>query len=243
LGLDLDSQIENYWSVPLTPAQKCTRFLEKRILKGIGKGGFLLALDEADHLLGSPISAGFFGMLRSWHNNASLKPDWRGFSLGMVISSEPAMLIDDLSQSPFNVGAVVELDDFSRREIARMNEAHGRPVNEQQINQLYDLLSGHPYLSRRALYGLCQERYGFDDMITEADSETGPFGDHLRALLTRLGLRPNLLAQLRAALQSGRCDDKERNRLISGGLIVDKAGRLQARNKLYDRYFRRALLG
>jgi len=29
-ALDLESQIDQYWNVPLTPANKCTRFLEKR---------------------------------------------------------------------------------------------------------------------------------------------------------------------------------------------------------------------
>ena len=70
--LKLDTQIDQYWNVPLTPANKCTRFLEKRILKACGTGGFLLALDEADHLLGSPVCSDFFGMLRSWHNSDSL---------------------------------------------------------------------------------------------------------------------------------------------------------------------------
>lgn len=242
-ALDFEPQIDNYWNVPLTPANKCTRFLEKRILKDCGKGGFLLALDEADHLLGSPMRSDFFGMLRSWHNSGSLKPAWQGFSLAMVISSEPAMLIDDLTQSPFNVGAVIELEDFSLQEIGKMNTAHGNPVNKQQALQLFDLLNGHPYLSRRALYGLCQGRYTFDTMMAEAESESGPFGDHLRALLTRIGLRQDLKTHLKTVLQTGRCDDRERHRLLSGGLIVEKAGRLQARNKLYDRYFRRVLLG
>lgn len=175
----------------------------------------------------------------------AMSPDdlFRQFAFLIEISSEPAMLIDDLTQSPFNVGAVIELEDFSLPEIGKMNAAHGKPVNEQQASQLFDLLSGHPYLSRRALYGLCQGRYTFDAMMAEAESESGPFGDHLRALLTRIGLRPDLLSHLKTVLQTGRCDDRERHRLISGGLIVDKAGRLHARNKLYDRYFRRVLLG
>lgn len=242
-ALDFEPQVDNFWNVPLTPANKCTRFLEKRILKACGNGGFLLALDEADHLLSSPFCSDFFGMLRSWHNAVSLKPAWRGFCLVMVISSEPAMLINDLTQSPFNVGAQIELEDFSLKEIGKMNQVHGNPVSEQQAVQLFDLLSGHPYLSRRALYGLCRGRYTFDAMLTEADSESGPFGDHLRALLTRIGLRPDLKNHLKTVLQTGRCDDRVRHQLLSGGLIIEKESRLQARNKLYDRYFRRVLLG
>jgi hypothetical protein len=160
-----------------------------------------------------------------------------------VISTEPAMLIESDTQSPFNVGALVELDDFNLEQIDSMNARHGAPLGSGQVNKLFELLRGHPYLSRKALYGLCQARYGFEQMLRDADSENGPFGDHLRALLTRLQRREGLSLQLKAALQSGRCEDQARHRLMAGGLLIEDNGSLRARNNLYDRYFRRVLIG
>lgn len=242
--LGLDSQLEQHWNVPapLSAVQKCTRFFERRILKDCGEKGMVLAIDEADRLLGTPISSDFFGMLRSWHNNRQNNPKWQGLSLVLVISSEPAMLIDDVKQSPFNVATSVELEDFPETAIHAMNDVHGKPISEAQVKMLYQLLQGHPYLSRRAFYRLCQHQYTFDQLMQEATSETGPFGDHLRALLSRVNRRDGLLSELKTVLKAGRCDDANRDRLIKGGLVMERGGRLHMRNALYDQYFRRVLI-
>ncbi len=243
-NLGLDSQLAQYWNtpVPLSAVQKCTRFFERRILKDCGEKGILLAIDEADRLLGTPFSSDFFGMLRSWHNNRQNNPKWQGLSMVLVISSEPAMLIDDVHQSPFNVATSVELEDFPETAIHNMNEVHGKPISATQVKTLHQLLQGHPYLSRRAFYGLCQHRYNFDALMQEATSETGPFGDHLRALLSRLYRRDGLLNELKRVLKTGQCDGVNRDRLIKGGLVIERNGRLQMRNALYDQYFRKVLI-
>lgn len=54
----------------------------------------------------------FFGMLRNWHNNRAATPIWKQLDLVLVTSTEPYQLIEDLNQSPFNVGQVIELVDF-----------------------------------------------------------------------------------------------------------------------------------
>ena len=153
------------------------------------------------------------------------------------------MLIDDVKQSPFNVATSVELEDFPESAIHAMNDGHGKPIPEAQVKMLYQLLNGHPYLSRRAFYGLCQHRYNFDTLMQEATSETGPFGDHLRALLSRMNRRDGLLGELKTVLKTGRCDSANRDRLIKGGLVLERDGRLYMRNALYDQYFRRVLIG
>jgi hypothetical protein len=183
-------------------------------------------------------------MLRNWHNNRAILPTWKKFSLALVISNEPSLLIADLTQSPFNVGGVVELEDFSEEDVWRMNLAHGTIISRKSTQQLHGLLGGQPYLCRRAFYELSQARYNFEQLLSEADSETGPFGDHLRALLSRLGRKTDLLRQLKLILQTAQCDDAAaRYRLTCGGLINEKAGKLKMRNALYDRYFRRVFLG
>ena len=242
-SLELEPELEKYWGVPLAPPQKCRRFMEKRILPACGPGGLLLAIDEADSLLDSPARSDFFGMLRSWHNERALNPAWKSFSLALVISTEPAMLIENLSQSPFNVGTSVALDDFTPDEVAATNRAHCSPLGPAELEKLNGLLGGHPYLTRKALYLLCKGRYSFAELIEQADSETGPFGDHLRALVTRLQKREGLSAQLRATLSGRPCDTDARHRLIAGGLIRDVSGSLVPRNALYQRYFRRVLGG
>lgn len=242
VSLDLEPMVDTHWASSRASLQKCDLFMERRILPACKGQGLLLAIDEADSVLESPFSSDFFGLLRSWHNKRGTRPQaWRSFSLAMVISTEPGMLIDNLSQSPFNVGTNVKPEDFSFDETRQVHAVHGQPLREPELKALHDLLDGHPYLTRKALYLLSKRRYQPDELLKEADSETGPFGDHLRALMVRLHMRPNLQAAMRSAVRSGVVDGPVRHRLIAGGLIKERAGRLVARNSLYERYFHRVL--
>jgi hypothetical protein len=240
-ALQLEPQLDKYWGVPLGATQKCGRFMERRILPACGDGGLLLLLDDADELLASAASMDFFGMLRSWHSSRARPGPWKNFALAMAISTEPALLIADLTQSPFNVGTPVKLSDFELADTEKINQSHGAQLNRPQLETLYQLLGGHPYLTRKAFYLIGTGRSSFDALIAEACSETGPFGDHLRALLTRLILKADLGSAIRSALSGDRLDGRARERLIAGGLFVEQGGRLAARNQLYDRYLRRAL--
>lgn len=240
--LNLSPELDKHWSAPLPPVQKATRFMERRILPACKPGGLLLALDEADSLLNTETSQDFFGMLRSWHGLRAMRPAiWGPFALAQVISTEPHMLIENLAQSPFNVGSNLRLEDFTPAEAARVNASHGSPLSATEQATLHQLLGGHPYLMRKAYYLLSKQRYTLGDLVQEADSETGPFGDHLRALLARLHTRPDLPAAMRQALRSGTAETAQRHRLIAGGLLKEVGGRLVPRNPLYGTYLNRVL--
>src|SRR5262249_10120621 len=137
----------------------CRRYMERHILRAAGEPGLLLVIDEADSLLESPFCSDFFGMLRSWHNRRSNFPEWEKFSLAMAISSEAALLIANLSQSPFNVGTIIEVKDFSVEETREANQKHGSPLSDNDLCTLQGLVGGHPYLMWRALYLVCTGRY------------------------------------------------------------------------------------
>lgn len=239
-----DSQLDQYWSNPLGPKQKCGRFFERRILPACGDAGLLLLLDDAHELLGSRASTEFFSMLRSWHNSRVRQPVWRRFALVMAISTEPALLITDDNQSPFNVGTPIRLADFTYADTERINQSHHAGLTRPQLDQIHALLRGHPYLTRRAFYLIGTRRCDFDTLMQSADLDTGPFGDHLRALLTRLILKAELGPAIRATLNGSVPDERTRLRLIGGGVFSEgEQGRLVVRNQLYDRYFRRAVHG
>ncbi len=96
-------------------------------------------------------------MLRSWHNNRARGGDWTRFNMALVTSTEPYQLIADLNQSPFNVGAVVELKDFTPAQVSDLNQRHGNPLSAEQVAKISELLGGHPYLTRKALVLGCQQ--------------------------------------------------------------------------------------
>lgn len=78
-------------------------------------------MDEVEVVFDTKFRSDFFGMLRSWHNNWAATPIWKPLDLVLVTSTEPYQLIEDLNQSPFNVGQVIELVDFDGDQVTDLN--------------------------------------------------------------------------------------------------------------------------
>ena len=220
--------------------QDFTWFMEDAVL-AVVKGPLVLAFDEVDRLLGRPYQSDFFTMLRLWHNNRSdpTQDRWSNVSLALVISTEPYLLITEADRSPFNVGTTIELKPFSNADCQRLNAAHGSILSERQVNDLWQLIEGHPYLTRLAFYRLtAPDAVGFDALVATAAEDRGPFGEHLRAMLFRLHGRPQLLEGLRQIVARGTtADDDVYYRLFGAGLVRRDAGRIAPANRLYAQFF------
>jgi hypothetical protein len=177
-------------------------------------------------------------MLRSWHNSRAAKPAWRQLDLALVTSTEPYQLIANLNQSPFNVGQIITLDDFTPNEAHALNDLHGLPLDVAGEARLNRLLGGHPYLTRRALYLLASGRSAAEALFAEATTERGPFGDHLRYHLFRMQGQPELVQGLVQVLEQGRCGDETVFwRLHGAGLVRGEAQSARMRNQLYAEFF------
>ena len=214
-------------------------FIEDVILKRLS-APIAFAFDEVDRILGRPYQHDFFSMLRMWHNNrAQPNSAWEDVDLALVISTEPYLLIDTANQSPFNVSVPVTLHGFSRKAVERLNTAYGAVLNQEQCDAIFALLAGHPYLTRLALYyrvGPPQMPIG--DLIKQAASSDGPFGDHLKALLLKLKSQPGLLDSLHQAIKQGTLPNETTYyRLRGAGLVIRNDGPIHASNELYARFF------
>lgn len=236
-ALDLDDRTDEYWSAGLGNSQRCTRYLERYVLKALG-GPMLLAIDEIDKTVDSPFRSDFFGMLRGWHNNRAFKPIWRQIDIALVTSTETYLLIPNPNQSPFNVGEVVPLGDFNATDVGELNQRHGVPLDTAGLARLNELLGGHPYLTRRALYLLASGAQTAATLFANAAAEHGPFGDHLRYHLFRLHGHAELVSGMIQVLRAGRCDDEKVFwRLQGAGLVRGEARQTQMRNQLYASFF------
>jgi hypothetical protein len=217
-----------------------TSYMERGVLRGIS-GEVVIVFDEVDRILGRPYQRDFFAMLRGWHNRRATHPDpWEQFSLGLVISTEPYLLIDAADQSPFNVVEPLRLEPLSRHQLGELNDLHGGVLGPHQLDNLYQLTGGQPYLSRLAFYRLSSEPcLSFSELGERAAHLEGPFGEHLRSLLLRLQARPGLLDAVRQAVVHGTTpDDDQYHRLYRAGLARRDGGRVVPTNLLYARFFR-----
>jgi AAA-like domain/TIR domain len=241
--LDLDDRVDQYWSSPLGNSQRCTRYLSKYVLKELNCP-LVLAMDEVDCVFGTDFRSDFFGMLRNWHNQRATVtlPVWKQLDLVLVTSTEPYQLIDNLNQSPFNVGEVLELADFDPDQVTELNSRHGSPFNQGDKKKLMALLAGHPYLVRRALYLVANDRLSVSELFACATDDRGPFGDHLRYHLFRMNDKEELIDGLRQIIRSGTCqNDHTFFRLRGAGLVRKDGRKVVPRCLLYEDYFREHL--
>src|SRR4030095_6068980 len=142
------------------------------------------------------VSQVFFPMLRSGHNKRAdpIRRSWKKLDIILSTSTEPQFFIDRPHESPFNVGVTLRVEDFEPDQVAHLNAIHPRPLGTADVDRLYRLVRGHPYLTRKALYMAAgsSPSCSVDDLFAHAQDDAGPFGDHLRDYLLRLQRKQDL---------------------------------------------------
>lgn len=242
--LGVEDRVEEFWKNPLGQVQKTTNYVTKHLLKELPDMQLLVAMDEVERMFASPFRSDFFSMLRSWYNSRARGNDWARFNVALVTSTEPYQFIADLNQSPFNVGTVVELKDFTSAQVSDLNQLHGNPLSAEQVAKISELLGGHPYLTRKALYLLASKRTTFDELVKNAKEDDGPFGDHLRNHLFRMSDYQELKSGFIQVIKYQRCADEHVFfRLRGAGLVRRMGNDVLPRNALYAEYFGKRLNG
>jgi hypothetical protein len=234
--LDIEDKVAEYWQNPLGNSQRCTRYLERHVLPTVD-GSLVLAMDEVESVFDTPFRSDFFSMLRSWHNKRAAMSIWQQLDLVLVTSTEPYQLIENLNQSPFNVGTVIELQDFSLEQVAELNRRHGEPLSETEVGTLMDWLQGHPFLVRRSLYLVASGQMTVTELLSGAIGDMGAFGDHLRHHLFRLSSRQDLQAGMVEVLGQQSCEESVFFRLRGAGLVRKQGRSVLPRCRLYAAYF------
>jgi MinD-like ATPase involved in chromosome partitioning or flagellar assembly len=238
LRLKLDmGQLKRFWDQRLAPPIKLTTLMEEYALSA-SEDRLVLAMDEVDRLLDTPFHNDFFGMLRAWCNRAAYEQPWDRLSIVMAIATDPWLFIQDVRQSPFNVGLQLKLEDFNQLQVWDLNQRHGNPVSDKEISRLMELLGGHPYLTRQGLYTLVHDRLTWSELESMAASDEGPFGEHLRHYYRLVQQSPNQREALKQIIRRNRCSDTDTfYRLEQAGLVRGIATACQCRCDLYRRYF------
>ena len=243
--LNLPDMVEKFWNSAYASPQNCTRYMEQHVLEPLG-GPCILAIDETDAIFQTSFSQDFFSMLRSWHNRRAdpIRRCWKKLDIILSTSTEPQFFIDRPHESPFNVGVTLRVEDFDPEQVGVLNARHPRPLSGGDIERLYRLVRGHPFLTRKALYMAAGSAptCSAGELFAHARDDAGPFGDHLRDYLLRLQRKKDLIPALRQVVDGRTLNDELAiYRLQALGLVRRDGHKVVPRCELYGEYFRERL--
>ncbi|BDI31534.1 hypothetical protein CCAX7_35850 [Capsulimonas corticalis] len=212
-----------------------------RDLLDAGEAPLVWFMDEVDKLFTAPFASDFFGLVRSWHNSRSTEPGgpWDKLTVVVAYATEAHLFIQDLNQSPFNVGRRMELADFNLQQTVDLNGRYGGPLGSYgDVERLHGLIGGQPFLTRRALDALAGGKMDFATLLSQATRDDGPFSDHLKRLLISVSSLPHVAEYIRALLADSAPTDQDAfYRLLAAGIVRQPpGGRPAFRCELYREY-------
>ena len=241
--LDLEDRLSDYWKGARGIVRRCQRYFERYLLTELDQP-LVLGLDEVDQVFEHPkIATDFFGMLRVWHEEGKTNPLWRKLHLVIVHSKEVYVPLS-INRSPFNVGLPIELRELNKTEIEALITRHQLSLTPHQKQQLVELVGGHPYLLRAALYQLARGRISLTQLLEEAPTEGGLYSAHLRRHLLNLEADEDLLSAFKQVIPAYRpvqIGSTEAFKLHSMGLVKYDGNSVVPLCGLYRQYFQSRL--
>jgi AAA-like domain len=245
--LNLPPVLDEYWNVEMGSKMSCTLYFQRYLLKAIDPA-IVLAFDEVNRLFEYPdLAMDFLPLLRSWYEDASEFAIWQKLRLVVVHSTE-AYIPLNINQSPFNVGLPIRLPEFTLEQVQDLALRHGlvwakTEAGLQDLRSLLQMIGGHPYLVRLALYALRQQ-LSLAQLLAEAPTPAGIYSEHLRHQLQDLQEHPELAIAFRKILSATpeHLEAITLYKLESLGLIKVQGNEASPSRELYHLYFQNQLI-
>ncbi len=239
LGLQFPKRLIDYWDDLFGSKISCKIYFEQYLLPQIAQP-LVLALDDVDRLFEYPdLADEFFGLLRTWHEEAKNRDIWKQLRLVVAHATEVYIPLN-VNQSPFNVGLPIEIKAFTSDQVQDLANWHGLDWNAEQTSQLMALVGGYPYLIQLALYHLWHQDVTLDQLIQPNAIATGIYGEHLQRQLWNLQQSPELataLAKVVSTPNPVELDLIYAFKLQSLGLVRLQGNQARPSCNLYTQYF------
>jgi hypothetical protein len=242
--LKLENQLDRYWDTDILGSNdNCTAYFEEYLLATIASP-LVLGFDDVDRLFPyGEIVEDFLGLLRSWHERGKISGIWQNLRLAIAHSTEVYIPLD-INQSPFNAGIPIELKELELHQVQELARRHDRDWQDHQSLQLMQMVGGHPYLIRLALYEVGVGHISLPQLLQSASTEAGIFSHHLRRHLEILQQAPELAQMFRQVVLSPdpvELHSMQIYQLHSMGLVKRQDNQVIPRCHLYREYFSRVL--
>ncbi|MBW4617704.1 MAG: AAA-like domain-containing protein [Desmonostoc vinosum HA7617-LM4] len=240
LNLNLEL-VQKHWDLAEIMGSNlcCQDYFERYLLSEIKKP-ITLGLDEVDRVFEYPeISGDFFGLLRVLHEEGKQRQIWKQLRLVIVHSTEVYVPIN-LNQSPFNVGLPVELPEFTVEQVQNLARLYQVNWSDREVLQLMEMVGGHPFLVRLALYHVARQDMTLTQLLQTAPTTTGIYSNYLRRIESILSQYPELEAGMKEVIttpHTTQLNKKTSSKLNALGLIKIQGGEVLPSCSLYQQYF------
>jgi hypothetical protein len=239
LELGIEDKVDQYWNKRYSSQSNCTRYFQSYLLKQLEKP-IVIGLDEVDRIFTyQEIADEFFTMLRSWHEKGKENEQWQKLRLVLAHSQEVYLSLD-VNKSPFNVGLPIELNKFNLTQVKDLIQRHHLRFSDVEIEDLIEMIGGHPYLLRTALYHIATQQLTLKEFFKIAPTEEGLYEEHLLRHLLILEENKQLKSAMLELVNSDQPVSLEpiyAFKLKSMGLVESKGNKLVPLCNLYRLYF------
>lgn len=239
LGMELPNRVLDYWDELFGSKISCKIYFEQYLLAKTTQP-LVLALDDVDLLFDYPqLADEFFGLLRTWHEQAKNRAIWQKLHLIVAHSTEVYIPLN-VNKSPFNVGLPIELKSFDSAQVEYLAEQYGLNWSQRNTEELMAIANGQPYLIQLGLYALWEQDITVRELLQQAQSDRGIYANHLQRLLWTLNQQPQLALDFKKVIQSSEpvaLDLKSAYKLESLGLVELQGNLARPSCGLYQTYF------
>ncbi|MGP1382675.1 MAG: AAA-like domain-containing protein [Thainema sp.] len=240
--LGLESNLEDYWDDEIDSKLSCTIYFENYLLEQIDKP-LVITLDELDWIFEQPaIAHHFLALLRFWYELAQRAGDWQKLRWILAYSSEISIPLR-VDQSPFNIGLQLNLFQFTQEQVHELAQRYGFNWQETDVNQLINMVGGHPYLVHAAIAHLAHNpELKLSHLLEQAATPAGIYQSYLQRCWSIVIQQQPLVAAIQALVRAKgtyQIASRFAYHLVSLG-IIQPAGSLdyQFSCQLYADYFR-----
>lgn len=183
--LNLAPNLDDYWIEGAGSKTNFTVYLQEYVMAELN-APLAIAFDKVHSLFENPDLGGhFFSMVRCWYEQARTQDGWDNLRLVLAYSTEFTLSIQT-NQSPFNVGISLNLPPFTASQICELAERYDLDPGEMEmldyLGPLLDLVGGHPYLLQLAFYWLRSHYWSLTQLVAEAPTDKGIYGEYLGQL-------------------------------------------------------------
>lgn len=240
---EISTSVDEHWHNGSSNGKiKCKKFFSKNFLKE--DEPLTVALDEVDRVYRHREIAGeFLGMLRTWHEEAKVRPIWEKYRQ-LVLHTE--IYVDmDINQSPFNAGVEIKLVDFSAEEILALTKEYDLNWNYTEVNKLMSVIGGHPFLADQAFRQLKVQNLTLEDLIQTVAMPNSIYKNHLESHWKKIKSEAESVAVFKTLVTTDNSvnalTEQEFNiavKLEEYGLLKLDNNVVKPRYELYRQYFR-----